>query len=320
VLTCCLLRFFPCDPEKSLITRDNIITSCGAQGSDCFLLPFKEAPVSVTREHIRRQSRRLIPVRTRDPWLRRAAWLLVALAGSPVVIGALRTGLGRDFASRVLTFLLFYSGVFALVALTMAVGVGLAGTDRLVLTPRSRVAAQALHRAISFVAIGALATHVVLEITAHRAGIADAFVPFLASGRTFYVGLGTLASDVFILIIITGLVRRRFAARWPWAWRAVHALAYLCWPFAILHGLLAGRSARPYVDWSYGACVAVVAIALVVRFAARTLSRTEPRPDPLPGRTSGVLAGGILSASVPAMAALRPARPALDQADVRVIL
>jgi DMSO/TMAO reductase YedYZ heme-binding membrane subunit len=284
------------------------------------LLPFKEAPVSVTRRRIRRQSRELIPARGSKPWPRRAGCLLLVLAASPALIGALRTSLGRDLTGRVLTFLLSYSGVFALVALTMAVGVGLAGTGRPVLSPGSRVAAQALHRAISFIAVGALGTHIVLEITAQRAGMMDALVPFLDSGRTFYIGLGTLASDLLILIVITGLARRRFAVRWPWAWRAVHALAYLCWPFAILHGLLAGRSAQPYVDWSYGACVAVVGLALVVRFAAATRSRAGLRPDPVPERTSPAVTGAVLTASVRAMTAGQPARPALDPAEMRVLL
>jgi hypothetical protein len=163
-------------------------------------------------------------------------------------------------------FLLFYSGVFALVALTAAVGAGLLASDRILMTPERRILAQGLHRMISLFAISALANHIMLEILAHRVNLIDGFVPFMAARRTFFMGLGTLASDLFIVVIITGIMRARFATRaLRWLWRALHAIAYAAWPLGILHGLLAGRSAKPYVDWSYGGCLALVGLALMLR-------------------------------------------------------
>jgi DMSO/TMAO reductase YedYZ heme-binding membrane subunit len=179
--------------------------------------------------------------------------------------------------------LLDYSGVFALVALTAAVAAGLAATDRLVVSPAGRVTFQAVHRALSLAAVGFLASHVLLEVLAHRSSAIDALVPFLATGRTLYLGLGTLASDLILLIALTGVARGRFASRWTAAWRGVHVTAYLAWPLAILHGLLGGRTAKPYVDWSYGACVAAVAVALVVRLVAPRRSRAASAPAPGPG-------------------------------------
>ena len=161
-------------------------------------------------------------------------------------IAAADTTEGQVIAAAVQRFLLYYSGVFALVALTAAVGAGLLAAGKIVLSPGRRVAAQAVHRSISLVALAALATHIVLEITAHKARVADAFVPFLAQRRTFYIGVGTIASDLVVLIIATGIVRSRFAGgRAPWAWRVMHVTAYLAWPFAVLHGLLGGRHAQP---------------------------------------------------------------------------
>ena len=166
-------------------------------------------------------------------------------------------------------FMLFYAGVFALIALTASVGVGLVATDRVVMTPGGRIAAQAVHRAASFAAVAFLAIHIAVEVIAGRSRAHDAVVPFLDHGRTLYLGLGTLASDLIVLIVVTGLLRGRFASVRPaWTWRALHAISYVGWPLAILHGLLAGRIAKPYVDWSYGACVAAVALGLVFRFVA----------------------------------------------------
>lgn len=180
-------------------------------------------------------------------------------------------------------FLLAYAGVFALIALTAAVAAGLIATDRRLITPAGRVTFQTVHRALSLAAVGFLASHVLLEILAHRSRTVDAVVPFLASGRTLYLGLGTLASDLLLLIAFTSVARGRFASRWAVAWRCVHVTAYLAWPLAILHGLLGGRPAKPYVDWSYGACVAAVAIALVVRLVTPPLSHRGSLPDSAPG-------------------------------------
>jgi DMSO/TMAO reductase YedYZ heme-binding membrane subunit len=209
-----------------------------------------------------------------------------------VVAGAAASGAtprGRDVLLATQHFMLFYSGVLALVALTTAVGVGVVATDRIVMTPGHRVIAQAVHRAVSFGALAFLITHIVLEILAHRSHVIDAVVPFLAQGRRFYIGLGTVASDLVVVLIITGIMRGRFASRRPGTWRAIHAVAYLMWPLSILHGLLAGRKAHPYVDWSYGACVALVALALLIRFVATIRSHQEKAPHGLPDYVSSAV-------------------------------
>ena len=207
---------------------------------------------------------------------------IVLLVASAAALAAGGPGTDHAIAVSVQRFMLYYSGVFALIALTAAVGAGLIAADELVMTPGGRVLSQTVHRAISLTAVGFLAVHIALEVLAHRSQAVDAAVPFLARGRTLYIGLGTLAADLMVLVIATGVSRQRFAGRWPGLWRAMHLTAYLAWPMAILHGLLGGRTARPYVDWSYGACVAAVALALVVRFAAAGGRRGELAPHPVP--------------------------------------
>jgi len=189
-------------------------------------------------------------------------------------------------------FMLFYAGVFALIGLTAAVGVGLLASDRIFMTPSGRIIAQAVHRAVSFGAVGFLLIHIVTEIIAGRSGATAAVVPFTDPGRTLYLGLGTIASDLFLLILVTGILRARFATVRPtWAWRALHSVAYLAWVMGILHGLLAGRAAKPYVDWSYGACVAAVGLALIVRVVAAGRVR-EVASTPVPEAPPWLTAGG----------------------------
>lgn len=266
----------------------------------------------------RSRLRRVRPVAGRGaPRYRRPlpAFLLLAVIILTPVLGASMaaadTAEGRVIGLSVQRFLLGYSGVFALVALTAAVGAGLLATGKIVVSPGRRVAAQAVHRAISLVALAALATHIVFEIIANRARATDAFVPFLAQRRTFYTGVGTIASDLVVLIIATGIVRRRFAGgRAPWAWRVLHVTAYLAWPFAILHGLLGGRPARPYVDWSYGACLAAVALALMMRCVAQMRGR-ETAGQPVPDRVSWPAHAAAAAGTGPAAALA--ARPVLSR-------
>ena len=237
-----------------------------------------------------------------------AAWLAVITVTVSAVTAMEHTSHGRSIVSSVQEFLLTYAGVFALVGMTAAVGVGLLSTDRIVMRPGHRVVAQSVHRAVSLGALAALAAHITLEIVAHRVGVFDIVIPFLSRFRTLYTGLGTLASDLFVLIVITGYLRGRFAGKWPWAWRSIHAAAYAAWPLGVVHGLLGGRTAKPYVDWSYGACLALVAIALGIRVVATVRSDDEKLAHPVPDRLS-VPAEGLIPGSRVTMAPLGPGSP-----------
>jgi DMSO/TMAO reductase YedYZ heme-binding membrane subunit len=193
-----------------------------------------------------------------------------------IVFVLVMTKAGRDIDAATQHFMLFYAGVFALIGLTGSVMVGLVATDRIVMTPGHRVMAQAVHRAVSFGALAFLVIHIVTEILAQRVHVIDAFIPFLSPFRTFYIGLGTIASDLILLIVITSILRKRFTAHGKaWRWRAIHYSAYAAFVFGVLHGLLGGRTAKPYVDWSYGAAIALTALGLAVRFLAISLRPKE---------------------------------------------
>ncbi len=100
----------------------------------------------------------------------------------------------------------------------------------------------------------------------------DAAVPFVG-GRGLYVGLGTIAALLMVGVLWTGIIRARFADIGPkWVWRALHSMAYVSWPFAIFHGLLAGRAPAGWVSLSYFLCVVLVVVALLVRLSV-TLQR-----------------------------------------------
>ena len=211
--------------------------------------------------------------------------VMAAMVAATVVIVFVLvvTKAGRDIDAATQHFMLFYAGVFALIGLTGSVMVGLVATDRIVMRPGHRVMAQAVHRAVSFGALAFLVIHIVTEILAQRVHVIDAFIPFLSPFRTFYIGLGTIASDLILLIVITSILRKRFTAHGKaWRWRAIHYSAYAAFVLGVLHGLLGGRTAKPYVDWSYGFAIALTALGLAVRFLAISL-RPKDKVATAPG-------------------------------------
>ncbi|MBO0867689.1 MAG: hypothetical protein J2P15_03910 [Micromonosporaceae bacterium] len=196
--------------------------------------------------------------------------LLLAVGGLVLLGGGVasltRPGLAAlGYAHYVLEF---YIGVVSLVALSIAVMLGVAATDRTVLMIRHRVLLQAFHRSMAVTSVVALGIHVLLKILEAHASVIDAFVPFFNPGRTVYIGLGTIASYFMLIVTWTGVIRGRFAgAKHPGMWRALHATAYMAWPFALLHGLLAGRPAKTWVIVSYILCLLLVFIGLLIRGA-----------------------------------------------------
>ena len=201
----------------------------------------------------------------------------VAVSAVVVIIAFLAlTGTGHVIDAATQHFMLYYAGVFTLIALCASVALGLVATDRMILNPGHRIWVQSAHRAASFGALTFLIVHIVTEILAQRVHALDAFVPFLSPFRTFYIGLGTIASDLILLLVITGILRKRFTSNGnAWRWRAIHYASYVAFVFGVWHGLLGGRPGKPYVDWSYGFVVAFVALGLAVRILANSLRPKE---------------------------------------------
>ena len=237
----------------------------------------------------------------------------VAVSAVVVIIAFLAlTGTGHVIDAATQHFMLYYAGVFTLIALCASVALGLVATDRMILNPGHRIWVQSAHRAASFGALAFLIIHIVTEILAQRVHVLDAFVPFLSPFRTFYIGLGTIASDLILLLVITGILRKRFTANGnAWRWRAIHYASYVAFVFGVWHGLLGGRPGKPYVDWSYGFVVAFVALGLAVRILANSLRPKENLSGPPVPESAGSGSAPMRAASM--FAQLSLARAAASQ-------
>jgi Ferric reductase like transmembrane component len=183
------------------------------------------------------------------------------------------------------------TGEVALVLLTATVVLGVAGTARFATPHWPRVITAQLHRNLSLLAVAFVAAHVLTTVldTYAPIGWISAIAPFASSYRTFWLGLGTVASDMLLAVVVTSLLRARLGYR---AWRAVHWLGYACWPVALWHGLGTGTDSK--LSWVLAldaACVAAVTGALGWRLS---LGRGRP----------GLLTGLLACAAVPAATAV----------------
>lgn len=160
------------------------------------------------------------------------------------------------------------TGAVALVLLTASVVLGVLGSLRFTAAPRwPRFTIDALHRDVSLLVIAVLVVHIITSVLDSFAPIklTDAIIPLASAYRPLWMGLGALAFDLLLALVITSLVRRRLGYR---TWRAVHWLAYASWPVAVLHGLGTGSDTKSL--WMLAltvACVAAVLVAVGARLA-----------------------------------------------------
>jgi methionine sulfoxide reductase heme-binding subunit len=150
------------------------------------------------------------------------------------------------------------TGVIALVLLTATVILGVGGIARIELPGLPRVVTAGLHRNISLLVVALVGVHVLTTVTDSytRIGLTAAVLPFSSGYRTFWLGLGAVAFDLLLAVLLTSLLRDRLPYR---AWRAVHWAGYACWPVALWHGLGTGTDSRlPWLLALDALCVAAV--------------------------------------------------------------
>ena len=142
-------------------------------------------------------------------------------------------------SDEVLWYLNRATGVVLLVLMTAAVVLGVLVRRRGRVPGLPRFGVAGLHRNVALLSGLLLVVHVATAVVDDYVdiGLLDALVPFLSGYRPFAVGLGTLALDLLLLVVVTSLLRGRLPLP---LWRAVHLTTYLMWPLAFVHGLTAG--------------------------------------------------------------------------------
>ena len=160
------------------------------------------------------------------------------------------------------------TGVVSLLLLTGVVLLGMLVNRQGRLPGFPRFVVTGLHRNLSLLAVLFLAIHVLTAILDPfvTIGWVATVVPLASPYRPVWIGLGAVALDLMAALVLTSLARARIGRR---AWRAVHWLAYACWPLSLAHSLGSSGDLRsgPLL-WLSAACAAAVAAALAVRALA----------------------------------------------------
>src|SRR5665213_855758 len=168
-------------------------------------------------------------------------------------------------SAHALWFLTRGTGLVSLLLVTASIVIGVASSLRVAGSTTPRFVVAGLHRNVSLLTVAFIVVHVVTTILDAYAPIrlVDAVVPFISSYRPIWLGLGALAFDLTLAVIITSLVRVRIGLR---TWRGIHFLAYACFPIAAVHSLGTGSDASQ--RWMLAVlivCVGIVAAATLMR-------------------------------------------------------
>ncbi len=136
------------------------------------------------------------------------------------------------------------AGFVGLALLGIISVLGVMTASQLKLSDRSaRFVTTEVHRNLSLLAVVVLVLHVgaaILDPFAHLK-LADAFIPFTAAYRSLWVGLGAVAIDLGIAVLVTSLIRVKMSQK---SWKLTHLAAYPIFFLSIVHGLGTGTDSR----------------------------------------------------------------------------
>jgi predicted ferric reductase len=186
------------------------------------------------------------------------------------------------FSSSPLWYLTRSTGIVSFVLITIALAFGVAATQRALASRHwPRFATQALHRNVSLIGLALLIVHITTTVADGfvKVGVISVFVPFSSPYKRLWLGLGTVAFDLILLVIVTSLLRLRLPQR---LWLGVHLSVYAAWPISLLHFLRTGTDAKSdqFGAWIALVCAAMVGAAVGVRLI--TWSKTARTATSLP--------------------------------------
>lgn len=169
------------------------------------------------------------------------------------------------------------TGVTALVFMTISLALGIATRSGRRLAALPRFAVNDVHRFAALAGTLLVAMHLTLLFFDPYAQLhlIDFVAPFLGAYRPLWLGLGTLAFDVLIVVILSSLLRHRLGVR---AFHTVHWVTYALWPLALAHALGNGTDAgRPWFLVVAGSCMTTVAAAVAWRLRSNFTEYADAR-------------------------------------------
>jgi methionine sulfoxide reductase heme-binding subunit len=180
-------------------------------------------------------------------------------------------------STQILWFATRGAGIVSLLLFTGVVLLGILGAGRWQRPGWPRALTGGLHRNVALLSVVFLGVHIVTAVLDPFTALGPlaAIVPFASSYRPLWVGMGVVALDLGIALVLTSELRKHIGVR---AWRAIHWAAYAAWPLALVHGIGAGTDSR--TAWMIaidGLCIGLVAGATAWRVLAGGGHRTAAR-------------------------------------------
>lgn len=163
------------------------------------------------------------------------------------------------------------SGIASFLALFLAILSGIALRTSVLDWLGSNRALKALHQATTALWIPLGLVHLLALVVDKTAQIAlvDLIIPFRvdygAGNARLAIGIGTVAFDLFIIVAVTGWLKRRMQQR-LWSW--IHRTSYLAFALTFVHAFLAGTDFRSpaisSLSWSLAFAVLVLGLARLI--------------------------------------------------------
>jgi sulfoxide reductase heme-binding subunit YedZ len=207
-------------------------------------------------------------------------WIVFPLLG---LIGALavlvlatplRASLDRLFAfnsQQAMWYLTRSAGIMAYLLLWLSTAWGLAIPSKILSDVLTTDFAFDFHQFISLLSLGFLGLHVFV-LTADRYlpyTLAQVLIPFISPYRPVWVGIGTIATYLTLLVTVTFYLKKRIGMK---SFRVIHYSSLLAYLFAVVHSLLSGTdSSLPATQIMYASTFLVVLFLLVYWLASLRL-------------------------------------------------
>jgi methionine sulfoxide reductase heme-binding subunit len=169
------------------------------------------------------------------------------------------------------------TGVVALVVFTASLVLGIVTRSGRGALGLGRFGVAELHRSAALTGTALVALHLgtLLLDPFAQLRLVDLVVPFFGTYRPVWLGLGTLAVDLLLVITVVSLLRERLGPR---VFRAVHWATYALWPMALVHALGNGSdNGTMWLRAVAGVCTAAVGLAITWRFSEGYVERGRVR-------------------------------------------
>lgn len=195
-----------------------------------------------------------------EQWLKRATYLMLVIDSLAVMMALIVADLGaaalglptpgtwlssladRLFATssvQALWYVTRAAGLTAYLLLWLSTAWGLLVSTKIFDGILGRIYTYDFHQFLSLLAIGFTFAHVAVLLADRYLpfSLAQILIPFASTYRPFWVGVGTIALYLTLLVTVTFYLRRQIGVN---TFRAIHVLSLVAYLGATVHGLLAG--------------------------------------------------------------------------------